>query len=167
MADPYRQHAEAVAKQYTHSSHLRKELGSGAEGFVFPTEQATAIKVFRTQEKFRAELAAYARLHHKAVTDILGFAVPRLVKYHSKLMVIETDGHRNVHCPAAVSPRFCPSPARYPFEFETGQEEEWWEQKRLEFGPDFETAQDVFYALIRTAGIYYYDLAPRNMRFRN
>jgi hypothetical protein len=42
----------------------------------------------------------------------------------------------------------------------------WWERVRDNFGADFEIARDVFFALQRDTGIYYYDLAPRNLRFR-
>src|SRR4051812_48096658 len=89
MSDLPREKAEATARRYIGINELLKPLGSGAEGFVFPTPSATAIKVFTYREKFDRELAAYQRLREHDVFDVLGFAVPRLTRGDSDLLVIE------------------------------------------------------------------------------
>lgn len=159
--DTRRQKAEAVARKYMAVDAVLKELGSGAEGFIFATDRATAVKVFQYEEKYRRELAAYRRLLSRGVSEILGFAIPRLVNYRHELLVIEMT---------MVQPPFLLDFAQAfldrPMEMEEGQEAEWWERVRDNFGADFEIARDVFFALQRDTGIYYYDLAPRNLRFR-
>jgi hypothetical protein len=44
--------------------------------------------------------------------------------------------------------------------------ESWWAGLAEDFGTRFPVVQDVFYAL-QNFGIYYYDLAPRNINFEN
>src|SRR3954452_17274761 len=84
-----RRKAEATARAYIGVGQLFKEIGEGAEGLVFPSPSATAVKVFTYPEKFHRELAAYRRLLTHNVTDVNGFAVPKLIASNSKLLVIE------------------------------------------------------------------------------
>ena len=158
--DDRRRKAEATAKAYIGIDQLLKELGEGAEGFVYPSPSATAVKVFTYPEKFWRELAAYQRLLAHNVTDVNGFAVPKLVNSDSKLLVIEMT---IVEAPFIVD--FAQSYLDTPFEFEEGGEELWWDQVSADFGDRFEIVQSLFYALEHRCGIYYYDLAPRNVRF--
>ena len=153
-----RQKAEAVAKKYMQTDTLLTELGSGAEGFVFPTLDATAVKIFQYEEKFRREARAYARLRMREITEILGVAVPRMVKCNSELLVIEMT---LVEPPFLLD--FAQASIDKPFEFAEQEEDAWWAEKRSDFGDQFERARDIFYALQQASGIYYYDLAPRNL----
>jgi hypothetical protein len=157
-----REKAEAVAREYTRAGTLRKALGSGQEGFVYPTENATAIKIFTYREKFERELAAYRRLHKCDVYDVLGVAIPRPIRFSMRLLVIEMT---MVQPPFLLD--FAGSTLDDPIEFEQGVEEEWWDRVRQDFEGRFELARDVFYALQHRTGIYYYDLAPRNLNLDN
>ena len=157
--DPHRQRAETVAKKYIGVDHLLKDLGSGAEGFVFPTPSATAVKVFTYKEKFDRELAAYQRLREHNVLSVMGFAVPRLVDYDAHLLVIEMT---MVQPPFLLD--FAQSVLDRPLDFPEGLEE-WWERVAADFGDRFPIVQSVFYELQQKYGIYYYDLAPRNINF--
>src|SRR5690348_15802769 len=87
--DDRRQRAEHIAQPYIGTDRPMKDLGSGAAGFVFPTESGTAVKVFAYREKFDLELAAYRRLTRRKVFEVCGFSIPRLVNWNRKLMVIE------------------------------------------------------------------------------
>src|SRR6185312_9895220 len=107
-----------------------------------------------------SELAAYKRLYARGVFDVIGMAIPRLVKFHSKHLVIEMS---IVQPPFLLD--FVQATIDRPFEFEAGGEEAWWQSVAMTFGDRFELARDVFYALQQKTGIYYYDLAPRNMNF--
>jgi len=89
MKDSRREHAEAVARRYIGSDQLLKELGSGAEGFVFPTPTSTAVKIFSHKERFDCELAVYQRLFDHDVIEVQGFNIPRLVSFNKPSMVIE------------------------------------------------------------------------------
>lgn len=139
---------------------LLKDLGSGAEGFVFPSKDATAIKVFTHRMRFEKELAAYSRLAELDIIEVLGFSIPKLISYDARLLVIEMT---IVQPPFLLD--FAQATIDEPFEFEAGQEQEWWSEVEDAFGEHFSIAQDVFYALERIAGIYYYDLKPRNLNF--
>lgn len=159
--DIRRQNAEAVAKKYIGTQSLMKDLGSGAEGFVFPSPDATAIKVFRYQEKYVRELAVYQRLLEHNVTDILGFAVPRLVGFDDDLLVIEMT---LVQPPFLLD--FAQAVLDEPLDFPDGLDE-WWERVEAAFGERFSIARAVYDELEAKYGIYYYDLAPRNLNFGN
>ena len=155
-----RQKAEAIAKAYIGVDQLFKDLGSGAEGFVFPSPSATAVKVFTYKEKFDHELAAYERLLEHKAFDIRGFAVPQLIKSDSQLLVIEMT---LVEPPFILD--FAQSVLDDPKDFPEEVVEEWWERVADDFGDRFPVVQELFYELQHKYGIYYYDLAPRNINF--
>jgi len=157
--DTRRQTAEATAKKYIGTESLMKDLGSGAEGFVFPTPEATAIKVFKYEEKFLRELAVYQRLLEHNVTDVLGFAVPRLVGFDEQLLVIEMT---MIQPPFLLD--FAQAALDEPMDFPEGLDE-WWERVEAAFGDRYATARAVYDELESKYGIYYYDLAPRNLNF--
>ena len=157
--DIRRQNAEAAAKKYIGTQSLMKDLGSGAEGFVFPSPDATAIKVFKYEEKYRRELAVYQRLFEHQVIDVLGFAVPRLVASDDALLVIEMT---LVQPPFLLD--FAQAVLDEPMEFPEGLDE-WWERVADAFGERYSIARAVYDELESKYGIYYYDLAPRNLNF--
>ena len=159
MVPSRRERAEAIAKVYIGIDRLLKDLGSGAEGFVFPSPSATAVKVFTYAEKFERELAAYKRLRKHNVIDVLGFAVPKLINFDRKLLVIEMT---IVEPPFVLD--FAQSTLDRPLEFPEGLDE-WWERIAPDFGDRFPIVQEIFYELQRKYRINYYDLAPRNIRF--
>src|SRR5688572_11352035 len=136
--DSRRQTAEDTARRYIGVDRLLKELGSGAEGFVFPSPNATAVKVFTYPEKFERELAAYERLREHDVSRILGFAVPRLVNYDRDLLVIEMT---IVEPPFLLD--FAQSVLDEPLDFPEGLDE-WWERIAPDFGNRLSIVQDVF-----------------------
>ena len=126
--DIRRQRAEEIAKRYIGVDHLLKELGSGAEGFVFPSPAATAVKVFTYEEKFDRELAAYRWLEKCKVDEIAGFAVPRLVNAGRQLLVIEMT---MVEPPFLLD--FAQATLDVPLDFPEGLDE-WWERLADDFG---------------------------------
>jgi len=159
LMDSRRQRAEKIAKRYIGVDTLMKDLGSGAEGFVFPSPSATAVKVFTYKEKFARELAAYKRLRRHKVDSVLGFAVPKLLKWNSRLLVIEMT---LVEPPFLLD--FAQAELDTPLEFPEGLEE-WWGRLAEDFGERLPVVQSVFFELQQKYGIYYYDLAPRNINF--
>ncbi len=160
MPNSRQQQAEAIARRYIGIEQLLKPLGSGAEGFVFPSPSATAIKVFTYREKFDRELAVYRHLLEHGVIDIRGFALPKLLNFDSNLLVVEMT---LVQPPYLLD--FAQSTLDQPLDFPEGLDE-WWERVAQDFGPEsFPIVQDLFYELQHKYGIYYYDLAPRNINF--
>jgi hypothetical protein len=121
--DTRRQNAETIYRKYTGAEGFLTVLGSGAEGFVYLSSSATAIKVFTYQEKFLSELAVYRRLKQHDVIEIQGFAVPRLVGFDPDLLVIEMT---TVQPPYLLD--FAQAKLDEPFEFSEDDEEEWWKR---------------------------------------
>ena len=156
---PYEK-ALVIARTYIGSGDILKDLGAGAEGFVFASPTSTAIKIFQTPEKFEHELAAYLRLREHEVIDVSGFAVPRLIASDAHLLVIEMT---MVEPPFILD--FAQSTLDEPRDFPEGHIEEWWERVADDFGERFDVVQALFYELQYRYGIYYYDLAPRNVNF--
>ena len=139
--DERRERAEAVARRYIGVDQLLKLLGSGAEGFVYPSPSATAVKVFTYREKFDTELAAYERLLRHNVIEVCGFAVPRLVNSDADLLVIEMT---IVQPPFILD--FAQSKLDTPPDFPEGMDE-WWERVAADFGERFPVVQSLFYEL--------------------
>lgn len=152
-----RHEARELAQRYIGNTDPLEDLGHGAGGYVFGTRRATAVKVPRHAEAFERELAAYLRFQDLGVDSILGLAVPTLVGSDRSLRVIEIS---IVQPPYLLD--FAQTRLDAPLEF---PDDEWWERVREAFGEKFERAQDVFYELQNSCGIYYYDLAPRNVNF--
>src|SRR4051812_48088729 len=70
---------------------LKPPLGGGTDGTVWATSRKTAVKIIRKPEVFGNELECYKRLLGRNVTEIHGYAVPRLLDYAIDLMAIEID----------------------------------------------------------------------------
>ena len=138
-----------------------KVLGYGNDGIVYQTHRASALKICQQINKYHRELAAYERLRECKVTEICGFSVPILVGSSEKLMAIEMSV---VQPPCIVD--FAQAYLDFPFEYEEGSEEHWWNQIREDFGNNFAKAEEVFYFMQNKFDLYYYDLAPRNLMFK-
>jgi len=162
MLNARREKALASARNYIGTTDGLKELGSGAGGVVFASPSSTAIKVFQYSEPFIRELAVYERLRDHRVIDVRGFAVPRLVNFHADSLIVEMT---MVQAPFLLD--FEQAYLDEPCDFPEGHMEQWWENVAADFGERFAAAQAVYYELINQYGIYYYDLAPRNLNFGN
>lgn len=155
--------ARRTAKEYIGNDLILKELGWGFDGCVFPTSLMTAVKVFDGAKAYSNELAVYSRLLEHNVLSVLGFAVPRLLGWNDDLLVIEMT---IVYPPFVVD--FAHATVDEPFPFTDEALSDWWAEKAelFEDQPDhFPVATEVFYAL-QEYGIFYYDIAPRNIDFR-
>ena len=80
---------------------LGKRLGDGTDGAVWelhePGEHVSAIKVLQDIKQFVCERDCYRRLRDCEVTEICGFAVPRLINYDNALRIVS-----NRHCTPSV-----------------------------------------------------------------
>lgn len=92
---------------------------------------------------------------------MLGFAVPELVNWSDKLLVIEMS---LVQPPFLLD--FSQATLDEPRDFPDDVLEDWWARLAEDFGERLTVVQDVFYEL-QKFGVYYYDLAPRNVNFEN
>jgi hypothetical protein len=102
----------------------------------------------------------HKRLAQHSVSEYQGFQVPRLVNFNSRLLVIEMSV---VDSTGPFLLDFAGSTLDHPPDFPEGTDE-WWERVRGAFGEDFDTAQTVYWGLVRDYGIYYWDLKPGNLQ---
>jgi hypothetical protein len=87
--------------------------------------------------------------------------VPRLLRFDAKLLVIEMTIVQPPFLLDFAAARVDEEP-----DFPEGLDE-WWERVRSDFGDeDFPIAQSVFWALVQSFGIYYWDLKLRNLQLR-
>jgi hypothetical protein len=154
--------AHEVAVKYLGRNAPLIQLGWGIDGVVYrsPREPA-AVKIHTRPGSYFSELAAYQRLAEFRVTEFLGFAIPKLLRHHDELQVIEISV---VTAPFLLD--FAATTLDFPRELTEEAEETWWNELREKFGTDFGLAQDVYYGLAEKFGIYYYDLKPGNLTIR-
>lgn len=137
-----------------------KELGFGVEGFVFSNEQDRAYKIFSSFQRYRAEKETYQRLLECEVTSLLEFAVPVLLGWNDDLLIIEMT---TVQPPYIID--FAMSFLDFPRDFNDEQMEEWWSRVADMYGDRFPRVRALWDELVERCGIYYYDIAPRNVNF--
>ena len=56
-----------------------QQVGGGVDGFIWRTDDASVVKVFRRERPFLAELAVYQRIAERGLTKLRGFAIPKLL----------------------------------------------------------------------------------------
>ena len=70
---------------------FERALGAGTDGAIWKTDRHSAVKAFERQTNYRPEVECYNRLASAGVTEIDGFAVPRLIGASDDLWVIEIE----------------------------------------------------------------------------
>jgi hypothetical protein len=159
-----RDELELRVKDYcvANAIQMQQRLGFGAQGIVFATDRATAIKVHGFEPAYRRERDVYVRLQENEVAEIRGLVIPRLRQFDDARQIIEMD---------LVSPPFIldfgaaylDDPPEFPTDPHTQSEQE--QEQREMFGPNRPEVQRVLRAL-QTYGIYMTDVHPGNIRFR-
>jgi hypothetical protein len=141
---------------------MQQRLGFGAQGFVFATDRATAIKVHGFEPAYRRERDVYLRLQENDVAEIRGLVVPRLRQVDDARQIIEMD--------LVTPPYVLDFGAAYldePPDF--GEDPNDAEQREKEhrelFGPNWPEVQTVLRAF-QAHGVYITDIHPGNIRFR-
>jgi hypothetical protein len=146
---------------------IRESLGSGIHGHVHLVQGnvnrgGTALKVYHAEEFFRREWAVYERLQAAQIRQILGFAVPQLIRTDSELVALEMT---------VVDRPFVLDFAGAYLDDDAPwfEDEKWemWEADKLEkFGNRWPEVQSVL-AFLRTCGIHMLDVNPGNVAFNN
>ncbi len=70
---------------------FRKPLGHGTDGSVWPTNRNSAVKSLKLQKNYLPERLCYQRLAERGVQSIDGLAVPKLIDFDDRLMVVEIE----------------------------------------------------------------------------
>ena len=64
-------------------------LGQGKDGAVWRTSRPSALKLHEREPSYRAERNAYMRFRDVDLTDVNGFAVPKLLDHSDDLLALE------------------------------------------------------------------------------
>lgn len=119
-----------------------------------------AIKIHLRRGPFEIELETYFRLQEQRVIRVLGFNVPQLLDYDTKLLVLEMTV---VQQPFVLD--FAEVRLDFPCEFPADVWAHWLEEKQELFGERWPTVQRVL-AEFEAPDIYLLDVSLRNIAFR-
>ncbi|WP_425616291.1 hypothetical protein NA78x_006236 [Anatilimnocola sp. NA78] len=134
-----------------------RELGSGTDGSVWETNRRTAVKSLILQKTFHQELESYRRLFQANMTEICGFAVPRLIDYSIPLLTLEID---IVQPPRILD--FGKVTLDQAPDFSEQTMADWNDLQQDLWGEHWPTIQKIL-ARLRSLGIYYSDPNPYNI----
>jgi hypothetical protein len=143
---------------------LGRRLGFGVHGIVFVAEEhgkpgKRAIKAHKHGEAYTRERDVYQRLYQAEVSEVLGFRVPKLVRFDNELRIIEMT----IVAPPFVLD-FAGARLDVPPDFSEEVWAEWEREKVEEFGPRWPRVLSVLGAL-EELEIYVLDVSSRNIVF--
>jgi hypothetical protein len=141
---------------------LGERLGSGVQGIVFSAksqaeEGRVAIKVHERETAYLRERDAYLRLRELGITEILGCAVPELLEYDDKLLILEMTV---VSRPFVLD--FGGAHLDRPVDFSEEVMAEWQAAKKEQFGARWAEVQAIL-RVLETYGIFVEDVNPNNI----
>lgn len=129
---------------------------------MWQTTKRTAVKVFVRPENYETERDCYRLLLEKNITEVHGFAIPRLIDFHDGLKVVEMDiveppyildfGKAYLHRPP---PHFSAEVLQESYESQLELWGKYWPLIRKILGK------------LQALGIYHVDPSPRNIRPAN
>lgn len=144
---------------------ITRHLGSGIHGVVYEAESNAfpgfvAVKAHHRAAPFRRELGAYQRLRKERVLGVRSFNIPQLIGWDDTLLAIEIT---MVTRPRILdfAETWLDEPPDFPEYIWQSEEERITEQ----FGERAEEVQRVL-AVLRTHGLYMFDVSPTNIAFR-
>jgi len=160
MSNPIlEERAHKYAQRFDLLLNFEKPLGYGNDGYVWRSNQNTAVKAIERERAYLCELESYQRLQRAGISEIHGLAIPSLVNHHDKLMVIEMD---------VVTPPFLLDFGKVWLDKRPDYPEDAWDQweaaGRDDFGDRWNDVKSVISAL-RRLGIHYIDPKPGNINF--
>jgi hypothetical protein len=137
---------KARAIQYAslsgNSLDLTSPLGYGMDGCVWKSGKETAIKALSREDNYNREVECYRRFRDNKVTNLHGFAVPELLGFDDRLLVIEM---RIVTPPYILD--FAKAQIDKPMEFEEGGKEEWLAECEERFEGNWPKVRSLLFAL--------------------
>ncbi|MCB0333094.1 MAG: hypothetical protein KDD55_06315, partial [Bdellovibrionales bacterium] len=156
-----RRKLKAKAQEYCgrNATRLSQELGFGTQGIVLKTEHNTALKVYELEKGYQREKAVYKRLHERNIFSVNRMSIPRIVHWEDDLLAFEMS---IVHVPCILD-----FGGAYvdiaPDHF--NRNEEWFTEKREEFGKHWGDAEKVIREIEFKADIILVDVNPGNIKF--
>jgi hypothetical protein len=139
---------------------IHEHLGGGIQGIVFSTYLPSAVKVFKRREHYDREVAVYRRIKERELFNVCGFTVPKPLRRHDGLLVIEME---LVAKPFVVD--FASAGVDGPlFEHSPEALADYEAERREMFEERWPTVQRII-AEFRSHGIYLSDVKPGNIMF--
>ena len=162
-SDPLQEVAREAAREYARLCKIRvnftTRLGSGQDGFVWPTSRKTALKALNREEGYYREVTCYKRFAENKVLSLHGFSIPKLIGYDDSLHVIEMG---IVTAPFILD--FAKAWVDTPPDYSPEVLAEWESNSQELFDERWPIVKSLIYSL-RRFGIYYYDAKPANIMF--
>lgn len=133
-------------------------IGFGLDGFIWKTNRASVLKVFRYANLFERELAVYERLSKHRLKQLQGFTIPEPLDEDAERWVLELS---------LVAPPFVLDFAAASLDHEPAEmtSPEWLAEKQRMFGADWPDVQRLLDGL-RLYGIHFPDVHLGNIRVR-
>jgi len=151
---------ESRARLYTAQTGraIEKLLGHGNDGAVWQTNRATAVKVCEDHQRYCTERDCYRLFYDQSITEICGYAIPKLINFSDPLQVIEMAvvqppyiidfGKAYLHC----------APPSFPQQTMA----DWIAEKKELYGEHWPTIQRILRKL-NSLGIHHMDPRPANI----
>ncbi len=156
------QQAEERAQGYTkeYGILLNQKIGFGNDGVVWKTNRESVLKAAMRLEPYERERDVYRRLMDLELSQVHGFAIPRLLNYSNKYLVIEME---LVIPPFVIDfgKAYLDQPPDYPAEALA----EWWVEREELYEPHQWPLVRKVLATFAAHGIHYFDPQPGNIRF--
>jgi len=137
---------------------IAAQLGHGNDGAVWQTSRTSAVKVCEDAARYSTERDCYRLFAERQITEICGFAIPRLIHHDDALLIVEMD---IVHPPYIID--FGKAYLhRKPPAFPRETMDEWQAEKQELYGDHWPTIQSILRRLA-ALGIYHMDPKPANI----
>jgi hypothetical protein len=150
--------ASEIARRYFRNSNPPVRLGWGISGYVFLSpDLRTAVKIHRSRESFIRELEVYRLLHRLKISRLHGLTIPKLIKYRSRIKLIQMDF---VSAPYLLD---FAGASLTPPDFPDDAMQLWHGGIDEVFGPNASVVYAIYNSLVQH-GIYYMDFRPSNLK---
>jgi hypothetical protein len=157
-----KEQAERYAAKKSIAIDFDALLGYGTDGTVFVSDRNSAVKVFQRYESYSRELRAYQRLKERGIRYVDGLAVPILIDFDDKLLIVEMD---IVQPPYLLD--FGKAYTDEPPPFDNEQLAAYQVSLRDFFRKDDLPRVRKIYRILAGLGIIYLDAKPQNIRLRS
>lgn len=148
-----------------HGLVVVEHLGSGMDGRVCELQSKDspgrrALKMYRSEEAYVREKAAYERLEAHGMEELRGFVLPRVLRFDDEAIAIEMT----IVC-APYLLDFASARLDYRPAFSDEVWEEWERDREERFGADWPMVK-ILLGDLADLGIHLLDPSPSNIRFR-
>jgi hypothetical protein len=164
MREELEQKAESYAS--LRNARITDHLGAGVQGIVFvftsnSKRERYAVKIHQHREPYQRECAVYARLKELAISRVLDFHVPRIIRSDDAWLAIEMTIVTQPFVLDFASAYLDAKP-----QFSEDILNDWEARAREKFGHRWPTVQRVLMEF-EESGIYLLDPTPGNIAFRD